>query len=523
MKLRRLYTDKPRAFLPIEFGDGLSAVLAEIRVPANRLKDTHNLGKTTVAELIDFCLLKGKDPKFFLFKHPKAFREFAFYLEVELPRGGFLTIRRAVDPGSKIDLLRSVESTPDARRVPDDDWDHRDLSFDRAKLLLDGILELSVLAPWRFRKLVGYLIRSQKDYLDVFQLGKFSGKHEDWKPFVAHLLGMEAQPVIDLYAKRSELEEVSQRLATLTQEWGGSGEADPSLVDGLISVKRRSIEEKTAAAASLDFGAEDLRTSAELVEQTDVRIAALNEERYRLAQLETRIAQSLADRQIAFSPSQAEQLFAEAGIAFGEQLKRDFSQLIEFNRAITEERSAALIGQRKEAILRTAAIDDELEGLNAARAQSLSFLRESDALAKYKDLSLELTKLQAELATLEAQREAATRLLELRRERRSLDEDFNRLQTDVETELETISKDLFHNDLRRRQQSSAQASCRNARWLSAERSQRVRSRRNQCRCAKAPSTTQRFCPSPDPCATPRRAIWCGMPRARSSRRYLSWS
>ena len=67
MKLNRLYSNQPRGFSPIEFNDGLSVVLAEIRVPANRSLDTHNLGKTTVGELIDFCLLKGKSPaSFFL-------------------------------------------------------------------------------------------------------------------------------------------------------------------------------------------------------------------------------------------------------------------------------------------------------------------------------------------------------------------------------------------------------------------------------------------------------------------------
>lgn len=82
MKLRRLYSNQPSIFAPIEFNSGLSAVLAEIRVPENQMLDTHNLGKTTVGELIDFCLLKGKSSSFFLFKHGDRFAQFTFYLEV---------------------------------------------------------------------------------------------------------------------------------------------------------------------------------------------------------------------------------------------------------------------------------------------------------------------------------------------------------------------------------------------------------------------------------------------------------
>ena len=80
MKLSRLYSNKPHLFEPIDFVPGLNVVLAEIRVPENRKKDTHNLGKTTLGRLLNFCFLSTKDPYFFLFKHQALFREFVFFL-----------------------------------------------------------------------------------------------------------------------------------------------------------------------------------------------------------------------------------------------------------------------------------------------------------------------------------------------------------------------------------------------------------------------------------------------------------
>ena len=96
MKLSRLYSNRPVAFPPIRFNDGLNVVLAEIRDPENLNKDTHNLGKTTVALIIDFCLLKKRSKSFFLFKHEGLFGEFVFFLEVHLGDGRFVTIRRSV-------------------------------------------------------------------------------------------------------------------------------------------------------------------------------------------------------------------------------------------------------------------------------------------------------------------------------------------------------------------------------------------------------------------------------------------
>lgn len=69
MKLSRFYSNKPEFFQPVDFVSGLNVIMAEIRLPENRDKDTHNLGKTTLGRLIDFGLLAGRDAKFFLFKY----------------------------------------------------------------------------------------------------------------------------------------------------------------------------------------------------------------------------------------------------------------------------------------------------------------------------------------------------------------------------------------------------------------------------------------------------------------------
>lgn len=440
MRITRLYSNRPDVFEPIIFNHGLSAVLAEIRLPENQALDTHNLGKTTVGELLDFCLLQRKHKEFFLFQPSGRFIDFIFYLELELPRGGFLTIARPVDPGSRVDLLSSSGSVTDATDVQADDWDHTNLPFPRAKLLLDGYLGIDSLKPWPFRKLVGYLIRSQRDYLDVFQLGKFSGKHQDWKPFVAHLLGMDSRSVIELYAKREEVAAAESHLSSLVREWG-TDSIDQSVLDGLISVKRREVQERVAVLDSFSFGEEDANRVTELVERTEAAIAVLNEESYRLNQLLVRLEESLAEQRVIFRTEDAEALFRDAGVAFGDQIKRDYSQLLEFNRAITDERRQILEEQRIEAAERLEVIAVELERHNAERTRSLDFLRETDSLQKYRDLSRESTQLQAELATLEARRDAAARLFDLRREVRVLEEEVGHLQDVVESEIVAISRD----------------------------------------------------------------------------------
>jgi uncharacterized protein YydD (DUF2326 family) len=440
MKLSRLYSNRPDLFLPVEFNAGVSAVFAEIRLPENRERDTHNLGKSIFGQLIDFCLLMGKDSGFFLYRHEQHFAEFTFLLEIELGPDEFLTIRRPVSPGSEIDFLESDRSVPDANELEDDAWDHVAVKFERAKTLLDGILGFSTVQPWGIRQLAGYLIRSQDDYRDVFQLNKFSGKHKEWKPFVAHLLGLPADPVVDLYAKRDEQESVAKTLRTLLQEWGDE-DADPSVLDALISAKRREVRTKKSAMSGFNFAEEDRETITRLVDDIEVRIVALNEESYRLTQQVARIDESLEEHKIAFAPKAVSKLFEEAGVAFDGQIRKDFDQLVAFNRAITKERREALVGQRGEARARADEIGVELTGLNEERRRSLEFLRQSDDLAKYKELGEELSTAQSELSALEAKRTAASKFTELRREQRSLAEEVGALQTEVEDAIDSASGD----------------------------------------------------------------------------------
>jgi len=292
-------------------------VVAEIHAPDVRDIDTHNLGKTKLGELIDFCLLKQKSKDQFLFAVP-AFDSFVFFIELELAEGGFVTVARPVNPGSRISIVRSESSIADAQLVPAEDWDQQGLAFERARKMLDGILGWGALSPWEFRKLVGYLIRTQQDYQDVFQLGKFSGKHQDWKPFVAHLLGLGSTDVRALYDQREVVEQLKGKLDTLVAEWGGHD--DSASLDGLIALKKEALVSRSAALETFDFHEEDARVSESLVDEIELRILRANEERYELQQLLARISSSLAERTITVKPKQVEALFAEAGVILGEQL-----------------------------------------------------------------------------------------------------------------------------------------------------------------------------------------------------------
>ncbi|WP_211273026.1 hypothetical protein [Corynebacterium stationis] len=88
-------------------------------------------------------------------------------------------------------------------------WDHYKVAFKRSKEILDGILNLSAVRPWDFRKGLGYFLRTQDDYSDVFQLRRFASGHADWKPYVSHILGFNADLISEFYQQEVRIDELN--------------------------------------------------------------------------------------------------------------------------------------------------------------------------------------------------------------------------------------------------------------------------------------------------------------------------
>jgi len=454
MRLSRFYSDQAGVFSPIDFVAGLNVVLAEIRLHKNQQRDTHNLGKSTLGRLLDFGFLAGKDPKFFLFRYPQ-FNAFTFFLEVELEDGTFLTIRRGVADATRIAFKKAVVGQQDFSTLAERNWDHWDVPFDRAKDLLDSLLDWRALKPWGYRKGLGYFLRSQDDFRDVFQLRRFANAHADWKPFLAHLLGFDGDLVSQHYAKEDELAEKVRIEQTIQNELGGTV-VDVSKVEGMLLLKQQDLDRKQERLDAFDFRTDDKAQTRALVDEVDQRIAQLNGRRYTLQANRKKIDQSLKEDQILFNPDEAREMFAQAGVLFEGQIKRDFDQLISFNRAITEERQGYLEEERAEIDVELKAVNAELTALGKRRSETLRALSDTDAFLRYKRMSAETVTLRADITSLERQRGHLRRLQELRHDIRTLAAEHGALQELIEQDVEAQNREptsrfsqirLFFNEI----------------------------------------------------------------------------
>ena len=435
MRLSKLYSNQPSVFEPLFFAEGLNVVLAEIRLPENKDKDTHNLGKTTLGQLIDFCLLSTRDADMFLIRYPNLFSAFVFYIELSLLDGSFVTVRRGVDEASKISFKRHPLGHQDFSDIPDSMWDHAQMPFERSREMLDGILNLTGLKDWSFRKGLGYLLRSQDDYHDVFQLARFASAHVDWKPYLGGILGFDSRLIESHYKKEEELKEQEETVSTINKELGGTIE-DVSKVEGILQLKINEAEKKQTLLDAFDFRAQDKDRVKIVLDEFDVKIGELNNRRYSLMVNKKRIGLALADEQIDFDPAVAATVFADAGVVFAGQIKQDFEQLIGFSRALTLERRKYLEEELKEIEAELKDVNLSLNDLGKKRGKALAFLSSTDTFQKYRQISDELVGVRADIVSLERQKTYLHRLQELRGSIRKLRDDCRKLQAKIEENVE---------------------------------------------------------------------------------------
>jgi len=319
LKLSKIYSNNDKRFKPIVFNEGLSILYATVKRPKDSDKDSHNLGKTLLIKLIDFMLLADLSAGHFLYDHKELFEEFVFYLEIQRNAGGFVTVRRNVAKNTKISLKFHPGRNLDLSNAPDTYWDASMVPLAKAKEALNEILGLSTIPAWNYRKGVTYFLRTQADYLDVFQTSRFSmGKHLYWKPYVSNVLGFPFEKVTEKY----EIDDKTTAKETFRKEYSKQANADPTEYDrikGTIEIKREDIDESRKRIDTFNFLEKEVSINAELVGQIEGRISYFNEQLYEIGLEIERIRNSLAEK-ISFDLEQVKQIFEEARIFFPLQL-----------------------------------------------------------------------------------------------------------------------------------------------------------------------------------------------------------
>lgn len=396
MKLLKLYSNDSR-FKTVTFKNGLNLVIANITKKNSKTDDIHNLGKTKLIELIDFMLLKELKSRNFL-KKPE-FIDHIFYLEIELKNSKTLTIKRSIKKNTKISFKLSNDKYNDFTN--ESFWDFSDLALNSSdpatnpKVILDKLLNFNVLSNYNYRNSINYFLRTQNDYNAVFHLSKYMGSQSSWKPLVFELLGYDPIYMNQKYDKSKELETEKEILKELQKRNQISAEE--------FSFEKEKLKEKEAKRNKLketletvNFFSVDKYSLDKLSMDIETAISEVKTKIYYL-KIEIKNLQKSYCSTFNFDLDKVVELFKEVEINFPQQLKKSYSELLNFNKIITEDRNNIInytIEKKKQKLLH---YDTELSNLYSKKNKLIDSLLIEDTFEKYKYLQNELINLEKEI------------------------------------------------------------------------------------------------------------------------------
>lgn len=400
MQLNKLYCNK-KGFKNIKFNlNGLNVVFAEVKSNIRDKKNSHDLGKSKLAELIDFMLLKEIDKKHFLLKIVEAgnsvFHDYTFYLELFLNSGKYLTIKRNVSSNTKISF--AVNDQGHEGFVPPLKWEHEDIAIKRAKGILSDYLSMDFFhnKEYDYRKSINYSLRTQDDFKDVYKLNKFSvGRDIDWKPFMFDLLGFKGDLLRLKYENDVNIEAIKLFIGGLKNEYSVKVEDRDEIVaeKSIIEAEFREVEDQLDR---FNFYQQDKELIHQGIDTLENKISLLNTESYNLNYEIDRLKKSIKNN-FCFDLYKVKKTFEETKVFFPKHLTAEYEELLSFNKKLTIERNKLLKETLENKANDLEIINKELYQVNQEREKLMIHITDKDTFEKFKFCQKELVKVEGKL------------------------------------------------------------------------------------------------------------------------------
>lgn len=195
MKISKIYANKEE-FKTITFDKGINFILSS----------NNGVGKTSLFNLIDFCLLGDKS-----FLSNENFKDYIFYIELQIASNRYITIKRPITGGKNIELKITKQKS---LLLLEKEFNKKG-SLGIAKSFFENKVNYSIN---KFRTYVTYFLRDETNQNDAFILNKFKNVHEvEYKTIVSNLLGIDGRKIKKKY-DLEKLDDKSQVLEKVIEE-----------------------------------------------------------------------------------------------------------------------------------------------------------------------------------------------------------------------------------------------------------------------------------------------------------------
>ncbi len=436
MQLSKLYCNH-KDFKNITFNiNELNVIYADVKSDLKEKKNSHDLGKTKIADLIDFMLLKEINKHHFFLKIKEndisVFINHVFYLELYLNSNEFLTIKRDIESNTKISFALQNQTTKDY--LPPLNWNHENITLKKARNILSEYLSFDFFhnKDYNYRKSISYSLRTQDDFKDVYKLNKFvGGKDVDWKPFMFDLLGFKGELLRLKYDNDSKIEDIKSLINSYKSDYSVKVEDRDEIIAerAILENDYKEVEEQIDR---FNFYQQDKSLIKEGIDELENKISNFNSDSYKLNYELDKLKTSIKNN-FSFDIEKVKKVFEETSIYFSEQLTSDYEELMTFNKKLTTERNKLLKSTIIEKEKELKVVNSKLESLHHERESLLTHLTDSDTFTKFKKCQKDLVKVEGQLLKFQEKINAIDLIIKK-------DNEIETLQTGIKSTISELKK-----------------------------------------------------------------------------------
>lgn len=383
-------------FRAVEFKRGLNLIFAERTMESTRKDSRNGLGKSTVFEIVHFCL--GAQARKGQGVVRDELADWAFSVDLEIG-GRILTLTRSVADPRKIEFHeRGADDLGGLDMITKPEDVSRRLG--RLAFALTEHEESITYAP-SFRSLFSYLARRGGGaYLKPFSHHR-SQQPWDEQVNVAYHLDLNWQ---DARASRL-LADDGKLVKTLKRAANSNAFATRLGTEGELEVERVRLKDAVEGQRRrLDsFKVHDdyrsIEVRANQLTEAIHRLSNANQQDRRF--LELYELQVVEESQERLGSAEIESVYAEVALAFPDQVRKRLEQVEAFHAAVVRNRRSFLdeeIGRLRHSI---AERDEQIRVLDSERAEQMQVLRTHGALEEHQALQRQLADSQAQLHDVE--------------------------------------------------------------------------------------------------------------------------
>lgn len=383
--IRAIRCNRP-SFKNLEFRPGFNVILAERTKEATRKDSRNGLGKSTLIEIMHFCLggNKGETLK------KSELDDWTFSLVVDLEREPYYVTRNTVKSGS-ISVRKARNAFEEEYRTKE--WNRRlgEMMFG-LKFSYDDLKYIP-----SFRSLISYFIRRngrRGAFLNPFQHYK---NQLEWDKQLhnAFLLGLGWE-----YASRWQvlkdrarvIDQIRQeaQVGVIADMMGTVGELEASIIR-----LESQIDEEEGQLRNFQVHPQYTEIEKQANDLTD-RIHNLANQNVTDRRLLERYEESL-EQEVDAKPDEVARMYKEAGVVFPNVLKRRLDQVLGFHKQVVVNRRSFLASEIERLRDNIGRREHEKQELSQDRAELMQILQTHGALEEYTQLQNNHQKTVADL------------------------------------------------------------------------------------------------------------------------------